>query len=240
MKSIKTFSLAIIILASSCQVVESKKEEQVNPWISLSDPASEQQWKVVNGAATYSFDKGVITGVTKWDTPNTFLATKARYSDFILELEVKVDSTINSGIQFRSNRLSTYRNGVVHGYQCEIDPSPRAWSGGIYDEQRRGWLYDLDQNPEGKAAFKNGEWNAYRIEAIGPNLRTWVNGINTANLIDSLTSEGFIALQVHSISDSAKAGKTIQWRNINILTEQLSAATWEPHLTAPEIVYSSK
>ena len=56
---------------------------------------------------------------------------------------------------------------VFHGYQCEVDPSSRAWSGGIYDEARRGWLYTGELNPSAKSAFKLGEWNHYRIECVG-------------------------------------------------------------------------
>ncbi len=51
---------------------------------------------------------------------------------------------MNSGIQIRSESTHDYNNGRVHGYQVEIDPSARAWSGGIYDEARRGWLYPLN------------------------------------------------------------------------------------------------
>ena len=86
--------------------------------------------------------------------PNTFLATNEVYDDFILEFEFKVDDGLNSGVQFRSNSLPEFHEGRVHGYQFEIDPSERAWTGGVYDEARRGWLYPLNYNPEGQKAFK--------------------------------------------------------------------------------------
>ena len=73
--------------------------------------------------------------------PNSFMATEQTYGDFILEFEVKCHPDLNSGVQFRSESKPDYNNGRVHGYQCEIDPSDRAWSGGLYDEARRvGWL----------------------------------------------------------------------------------------------------
>ncbi|MFZ9661564.1 MAG: 3-keto-disaccharide hydrolase, partial [Chitinophagaceae bacterium] len=112
-------------------------------------------------------------------------------------------------------------NGRVHGYQMEIDPSPRAWSGGIYDEGRRLWLYSMEFNPSAKKSFKNGTWNRYRIECIGNHIRTWVNGIPTAYLIDDLTPSGFIALQVHAIGKDEKPGRQIMWRNIRIKTKNL-------------------
>ncbi len=106
----------------------------------------------------------------------------------------------------------------------EVDPSPRQWSGGIYDEGRRGWLYTMEVNPGAKSAFKNGDWNTYRIECIGNVIRTWVNGVATAHLVDAETSKGFIALQVHSIGKSEQPGKEILWRNIRIQTTNLKPA----------------
>ena len=143
------------------------------------------------------------------------------YDDFILELDYKVDSSMNSGIQIRSNSIASYQNGRVHGYQIEIDPSERAWSAGIYDEGRRGWLVDLDNNSKAQKAFKQGEWNHYRIEAIGDTIKTWINGVPASFLIDDKTASGFIALQVHSIAKDDKPGKTIMWKDIRIQTDSL-------------------
>ncbi len=195
-------------------------------WQPLFNGKDFSDWKKLNGQAEYRIENDQIVGVTKMGTPNTFLCTEKDYGNFILELEVMVDPALNSGIQFRSNSRPDYRNGVVHGYQAEIDPSPRAFSGGIYDEQRRGWLCPLTENEAGRRAFKNGDWNQYRIEAIGHEIRIWVNGVNTANLVDDLTPSGFIGLQVHSIGNKDEAGREIRWRNIRIKTEGLEAERW--------------
>lgn len=153
--------------------------------------------------------------------PNTFLCTKENYGDFILEFEFKISDGLNSGVQLRSESLKDYNNYRVHGYQFEIDPSPRAWSGGIYDEARRGWLYPMTKNPAAQKAFRNNEWNKARIEAYGNSIRTWVNGIACANVWDDKTPSGFIALQVHAIGNKADEGKTIAWRNIRICTDDV-------------------
>lgn len=192
-------------------------------------------WAVKGGQASYRVENGEIIGTTKANTPNTFLCTDQLYTDFILELEVKVDPSLNSGIQFRSNSLPSYRSGQVHGYQAEIDPSPRAYSGGIYDESRRGWLCTLAENEPGRQAFKIGDWNHYHIEAVGHELRIWVNGIQTANLADALTPSGFIALQVHSIGSSNDEGKQVRWRNVRIQTEDLEAGRWAVEPYCPEV-----
>jgi hypothetical protein len=178
-------------------------------------------WKQLNGKATYEVVNGVIVGTTVANTPNSFLTTEKDYGDFILEVELKVDDNMNSGIQFRSLSKADYNNGRVHGYQCEVDPSNRAWSGGIYDEARRGWLYPCTYNPEGGKAFRNGAWNLYRIECVGNDIRTFLNGKPVAHLIDDMTPKGFIALQVHSIGSADQEGRQIKWRNVRIKTTDL-------------------
>ena len=206
-------------------------------WRTLFNGKTLDGWEVKNGKAEYVVRDGSITGITRMNTPNTFLCTKEHFGDFILELEVWGDAALNSGIQFRSNSLPEYQDGRVHGYQAEVDPSQRAYSGGIYDEARRGWLYPLSLNPEGQKAYRVGRWNQYHIEAVGPELRIWVNGINTANVVDDMTASGFIALQVHSIGSEEQAGREIRWRNIRIKTEGLEAERWPMAPHAPELNY---
>ena len=190
-------------------------------WTELFNGKNLNGWHQLNGHAKYSVENGEIVGTTVANTPNSFLATDKDYGDFFLELDIKVDTSMNSGIQIRSESLPDYNNGRVHGYQVEIDPSKRAWSGGIYDEARRGWLYPLELNPRAKKAFKNGEWNHYYIECIGNSIRTWLNGVPAANVIDNMTRKGFIALQVHQVPDAAHAGEQIRFKNIRIKTTGL-------------------
>ena len=190
-------------------------------WINLFNGKNLNGWHQLNGHAKYSVENGEIVGTTVANTPNSFLATDKDYGDFFLELDIKVDTSMNSGIQIRSESLPDYNNGRVHGYQVEIDPSKRAWSGGIYDEARRGWLYPLELNPPAKKAFKNGQWNHYYIECLGNSIRTWLNGVPAANVVDSMTRKGFIALQVHQVPDAAHAGEQIRFKNIRIKTTGL-------------------
>jgi hypothetical protein len=176
-------------------------------------------WKQLNGKAKYTIENGEIVGTTVFGEPNSFMATEKDYGDFALEFEYKVDSTMNSGVQFRSLSTPEFKNGRVHGYQYEIDPSKRGWTGGIYDEGRRDWLYTMDLNPATKPAFKQGQWNKARIECIGQHIRTWINGAPASYVIDDMTPKGFIALQVHSIGDKKDEGRQIRWRNIRLQTE---------------------
>lgn len=222
-------------LLLTAAVLLSFSRDKDNGWQVLFDGNSLQGWKQLNGEAEYKVKDGTIIGISKLNTPNSFLRTEKTYGDFIFEVDVKIDPALNSGIQFRSNSKEEYRDGRVHGYQAEIDPSARSYSGGIYDEARRGWLYPLSLNPMGQKAFKNGTWNTYHIEAIGNTLRIWVNGINTANLVDDMTASGFVALQVHSIRNKEQEGTTVQWRNIRIKTTDLEDARWEMHPDVPEV-----
>ena len=193
-------------------------------WKNLFNGKDFTGWKILNGKAKYHVQNGEVVGTTVFGEPNTFLATEKEYGDFILEFEFKVDSSMNSGVQFRSASKPDFKNGRVHGYQYEIDPSKRGWSGGIYDEARRDWLYPMDLNPSTRNAFKQGQWNKARIECIGNSVRTWINGLPAAHLIDDLSPKGFIALQVHSIGKKEQEGKEIRWRNLRIQTENVKAA----------------
>ncbi|UBM58693.1 DUF1080 domain-containing protein [Marinilongibacter aquaticus] len=189
-----------------------------------------------NGKAEYKVIDKCIVGVSQVGTPNSFLCTEQAYSDFVLEVDVKVEVGLNSGIQIRSLSDASYMDGKVHGYQVEIDPGQRAWSGGIFDEGRSGWKYPLSANPDGQKAFRNGQWNTYHIEAIGQNIRTWINGIPCANLFDPQTAEGFIAFQVHRIKKESQNGLTVQWKNIRIATENLDEVIFDGE-RAPEVSY---
>ncbi|WP_282147928.1 3-keto-disaccharide hydrolase [Algibacter lectus] len=220
---IKILKGAVIICTAICVSSCAQVKNSEVPWVSLVKGNTLEGWNIKGGNATYTVTDGVITGTTANNTPNTFLSTNEYYDDFILEVDFKVDQSMNSGIQIRSNSYPYYQNGRVHGYQVEIDPSKRAWSGGIYEEGRRKWLNPIDdQNLEAKKAFKKNEWNHYRIEAIGDTIKTWINGMPAAYLIDDKTATGFIGLQVHRINDAQKPGKTISWKNIKILTQDLS------------------
>ncbi|MEM8528528.1 MAG: DUF1080 domain-containing protein [Bacteroidota bacterium] len=221
MKQYLFIALSIFLCWNCESTLDEKAETTEDGWTNLFNGKDLTGWKKLNGEAEYEIVDNAIVGTTTANTPNTFLATEKMYSDFALQLEYRVDDAINSGIQIRSNSLPDYQEGRVHGYQVEIDPSDRAWSSGIYDEARRGWLYPLSVNEEARKAFKHNEWNELYVEFIGNTVKTWLNDVPVTHLIDDMTSEGFIALQVHSIRDDSLAGKKIEWKNIKIKTENI-------------------
>ncbi len=202
-------------------------------WKPLFDGKSLAGWTQKGGKARYRVEGNEIIGSSVPNTGNSFLCTEQEYGDFVLEIEFEVDPKLNSGIQIRSHCFDEPKEvqhdgkaikipaGRVHGYQVEIDPSERAWSGGIYDEGRRGWLNDLKENEPARKAFLQGEWNKFRIECQGESIKTWINDVPAADLKDGMTPKGFIALQVHGVGDNPQPLE-VRWRNIRI--KPLSAA----------------
>lgn len=197
-------------------------------------------WIIRGGKATYAAADGVIVGTCAVKGGgNTFLCTEKEYGDFILELEIKADNGLNSGVQIRSHcfdEATTYDFGNrvikvpakrVHGYQVEVDHRPeRRWSGGIYEEARRDWLFPLGTNSSAGKAFKFGEWNKYRIECRGASIKTWVNDVPAADLVDAEALKGFIGLQVHSAD---KPEYQVRFRNIRLkdLGQQEWRTAWD-------------
>ncbi len=195
------------------------KHASPGPWIDLVADGTLNAFEVRGGRATYELVNGEVIGTSTPKTPNTFLVTKERFGDFELILEATQHVDLNSGIQVRSNVVTRadgeVRSGRVTGYQVELDPSPRAFSGGIYDEARRGWLSTLFDNPAARAAFTPGEWNQIQVLARGPLIRTWVNGVPASTLFDALDTEGHIALQVHDVGDRQDP-ISVRWRNVRV------------------------
>ncbi|MGD9647349.1 MAG: DUF1080 domain-containing protein [Pirellulales bacterium] len=228
--------LFVVLFMFACGVPTVATAE--DDFVALFDGQSLGGWVQHGGQAKYFVEEGAIVGQSVPLTPNSFLCTEKEYGDFVLELEFKVDPKLNSGVQIRSQvfdksttiaaeggKTRSVAAGRVHGYQYEIDNDPqrnRLWTGGIYDEGRRGWLFPGLRGGDGAAFTEQGrkitkidDWNALRVEAIGDHFKTWLNGELRADFHDDLTPKGFIALQVHGVG-----GKTdklqVRWRNIRI------------------------
>ena len=220
MKKINLLAVAAMLLLTACGN---------DGWADLFNGKDFTGFKQLGGDAPYIVEDGCMVGISKDGVKlNSFMTTEQLYGDFILEFEVWAHPDLNSGVQFRSEARP---DGSVFGYQCEIESSSRAWAGGLYDEGRRGWLVTNEDKPEAKAAFKVDDWNSYRIEAIGNNIRIWLNGVNTTNLYDSETATGFIGFQVHSIYTPENDKKQIKWRNIRIKTTDLENSRMQGELT---------
>ncbi|KAG1649523.1 hypothetical protein GQR58_028931 [Nymphon striatum] len=206
MKKNQTLLLIIVVLFTTILSAQDN-------WEVLFNGKDLKNFKQLNGDAKYEIKNNELIGTSKMGIPNSFMATKNTYGDFILEFDVFVENGLNSGVQFRSLSTSEYMDG--RGTWLSI---ARKWAGGIYDEARNGWLYPLSRNLKGQKAFVPGQWNHYRIEAIGNNIRTWINNVQCANLVDNTTAEG-------------------KWKNIKIKTSDLEQSRKSVDSDVPEISY---
>lgn len=236
-KNLERFICVWLALVCTASLNASQKAE----WKTLFDGKTLDVWQVRGGFAKYHVEDGMIVGTTVEGSPNTFLCTKKLYGDFILEFEVKVDPALNSGVQIRSDvyeedtptvvwrgrrkQTRVRRAGHVFGYQVEISNEQTGSSGGIWDEARRAvWLCNVSEDPAARKAFKDRQWNKYRVICNGDWIRTWVNGVPCADLRDPVDQIGFIGLQVHSFRGDKPA--QVRWRNIRI--RDLGRHVWKP------------
>ena len=219
----------LCLLFTSCQ----NKEVQIFNGTNLDG------WVNYGGGKFYVEDNCIVAQAIK-GLPNTFLHTEKKYDDFELEFDVKLDTVLNSGVQIRSNIYQTKTTttrwggrfdqngnkltvnkkwpvGRFWGYQIEIDPTSRAWSGAIYEEGGRGFLHTPGIDDTVKKAFKPLAWNHFKIKVEGDHIQSWINGVMTGDVHDDLTANGYIALQLHGIGrNPIKENKKIRWKNLKL------------------------
>lgn len=218
-------SLLMLLLVTACAMA--------GDWVDLFNGETLEGWSVHSGYANFRVEDGTIVGTAVKGSPNTFLCTNKEYADFILEFEVKCDPRLNSGVQVRSHiakdpmffvfrradgrpRQLVIPPDRVYGYQVEIASAETGTSGGIYDEARRGYfLADVSENPAAGKAFKDNQWNKYRIECKSSSIKTWINDVPCADLRDSLDAKGIIGLQVHGLGRDFFPYQ-VRWRNLRI------------------------
>ena len=183
-------------------------------WVDLFNGKNLDGWQQINGKAKYEAKDGCIVGASVPNSANSFLCTKKNYADFELEFEVMCHPDLNSGVQIRSEAKPDYQNNRVHGYQVEI--AVGGFSGGIYDEARRGKFLNTEKpTDEIRALLKKDQWNKYRIICQGDHIQTWVNGVKVTDLKDDMTKTGFIGLQVHGVGAKTEPLE-VRWRNIRL------------------------
>lgn len=233
MRTIRILYAALIIAALTVDVYAGDGDAGKGKWKKLFDGKSLKGWKVLGGQGDFKVEESMIVGTFRSGVENSFLCTNREYSDFILEYDVRIDEGINSGMQIRSHvwekdtatsyvepsGKSVHRKwpaGKVWGYQIELDPSKRAWSGGFYEEGNRGWIVTLAENEDARNAFRANDWNAFRVKADGNHFQVWINGTLAVDTHDDLTKSGFIGMQVHKVFRQEQEGKKVCWKNIRI------------------------
>ncbi|MEC7068838.1 MAG: DUF1080 domain-containing protein [Bacteroidota bacterium] len=222
-----TYIILILIIFTNCNnnTLKIFNGSNLNGWLNY-------------GGGKFYVENNCIVAEAITGLPNTFLHTEKKYQNFELQFDVKLDTVLNSGVQIRSN---IYQNdtetvrwggrfdqegqkdlkniirkaGTFWGYQIEIDPTSRAWSGAVYEEAGRGFLHTPGINQKVKSAFKPLEWNHYKIRVKDNHIQSWVNGVIIGDVYDDMTDDGYIALQLHSIGkNKIRANKKIRWKNL--------------------------
>jgi hypothetical protein len=188
-------------------------------WVTLFDGKSLDGWKASRDNTQFAITDGVIVGTSSSQTH--FLNTVDTYGNFELELEVKIhDTDLNSGVQIRTMLTREDSKGQsresIHGPQVDIGKSPGR-SGHIFNQGNGAWItpqQDLTHNE----AMVNGQWNKLRVLAVGPRIRTWINGNQVADVTDDNVfakyPSGVIALQVHGVKNSPEKARHVSFRSI--------------------------
>ena len=206
------FTLALVFACLFCAAARTAEPEK---WFDLFDGKTLTGWTPRSDAKITVVD-GEIHIESK---TNVWVVTDRKLTDFVLEVEVKVaeGDHVNSGIAFRCQG----EKGKPRGYQCEIDASTRAWTGGLH-AIGKGWIYPDKESKESiesflaqsKGSFHRQQWNHFRIHCQGDRIRIYTNGVLTTDLRDQLFREGFVGIQHHGGGGVNKFRK-IRYRQVS-------------------------
>lgn len=210
------FSTIVLVAISFCS-----SSAFAEDWATLFDGKNLEAWKPSRDNTQFALVDGVIVGTSSDQTH--FLHTVEEYGDFELELEVKLDDIdLNSGVQIRTQLTRTNDAGKVrssvHGPQVDLGKSPGR-SGHIFNQGNGAWITpkeDLTRNE----LMVNGKWNKLRVLAVGPQIQTWINGKQVADVADDEAyakyPSGVIALQVHGVKKSPEKARHVSFRSIRV------------------------
>lgn len=212
-------------------------------WKSIFNGRDMQGWTVVEKIANVHIaDGSFIIHMTANTHRHAYIRTNNKYKDFILELDCKKDTIYDSGILLRC--VSTPDSLVsLQGYQVKLDPHPeRMWNGSVFDDFgddknfRYHWFYTIEKDDRARAAFKNNSWNHFRIEAIGNNIKVWINGVPITNMLNSKYKEGYIALKLHYLQNKPENEKySAQFKNISIVDKDAFKYARQMDIPAKEV-----
>jgi len=229
MKKVTTMKKLLICLFVSFFLIPPGFAQKDNiPWKNLFNGMDLKGWKMVGDKGVAYVQDGEIICHRKLNTmEHTFVTSAKKYGNFILETDFKIDSPgYSAGVLIRCIDANPHIDTCkvrLYGYQVKIDQSARSWTGGIFDDYGGTWkwMYDLSDNEKARKAFRLGEWNTFRIEAIGNNIKVWLNDVPATNLISNKYRKGYIGLKIHALKPDGKGEDLlIHFRNIRIITKR--------------------
>jgi hypothetical protein len=247
---IRALVSACIVLTFAISLVRAELPPTAAP------PAPEGMEQLFNGTDLAGWDgdprlwsvrDGVIHGETTPENAakgNTFLVWQGGdVGDFELRLSFRCNATNNSGIQYRSKRITDEKapnKWVVRGYQHEIRNEHKFPNvpGFIYDEGGgaggRQRICQVGEQatwkPEGKEVaaalidqeeftklMKIDDWNDVVIIAQGNHVRHYLNGRLILDFTDehpSALAQGVLALQLHGGKPMWAEYKDIRYKRL--------------------------
>lgn len=179
-------------------------------------------WTVKSG--TWTESDGVITGKAV-PGETAWLMSDAEYYDFSLTAEFRTSTPGNGGIQFRSHWLPNLEKEgefQFYGYQANVETRRDDGTATVLDEKGRGPL--VIPSPEAQAAVLKTDWNTLRIEARGPVIEVWVNGVRANRLYDEQFIGGYLGLQAEPQKDGEGM---VEYRNIQC-EDHGRVQDWQP------------
>ena len=180
---VQLFIILVLFLTIGCQNSQSLFQENNEDWIE-------------EGDAHWSFSNSELNG-TVFDGAG-YVITKQTYKDFVLELEFKPDSTINSGVFIRciNNDLSADNCYEINIWDLHANQDFR--TGAVVTKSKPLAIVETID-----------KWNTYKIKMENDHIMAWVNGILTADMQDSDHLEGYLGLQASGVGE-------IKFRNVKI------------------------
>ena len=209
-------------------------------WKTIFDGKSFEGWTIVDTPANVIIrDSSFVIHMTANTSRHVFIRTNKKYKDFILELDCRRDTLFDSGILFRTIKAPDTARVDLFGYMVKIDPSlTRRWTGGVLFDYGNyiEWMYPLADDTRTQQAERVGEWNHYRIEAIGDHIKVWINGIPTTNMTNSRFEEGWIALKIHYLKGTPWNEKmSASFKNIRIIYSKAGAYDRDMDIPVKEV-----
>ena len=175
--------ILVLFLTISCQNSQTLFQENGDDWIA-------------EGDAHWSFSYNELTGNVNDEVG--FVMTKNTYKDFVLELEFKPDSTINSGIFIRCKNYELSAEDCHEVNIWDLHPNQDFRTGAIVTKFKPLAIVETI-----------GKWNTYKIKNEKDHLEVWINGVLTADLKDDSLVEGYIGLQASGTGE-------ISFRNVKV------------------------